>query len=111
SDGLAAPGAGLAANYRLAATGRDKKFGTRDDVATKLKAVVYDRARHSVTLFPRGRVVLTKALRLTLNAAGLKDDYGRPLDGDRDGVPGKDFVVLLTKRGISATQARRGFRL
>jgi hypothetical protein len=109
SDGIDAAGAGRATNYRVVAAGRDKKFGTKDDVATKLKSVVYDRARHLVTLSLRGRVVLTKTLRLTLRAAGLTDVDGRPLDGDGDGVPGRDFAVLLTKRGVSATRARRNF--
>jgi hypothetical protein len=93
--------AGQLANYRLVAAGRDRRFGTRDDVATRLKSARYDAATRTVTLTPRARLVLTKAQRLTILAAGLTDTLGRPIDGDRDGRPGGDAGATLTRQGVS----------
>jgi hypothetical protein len=95
---LRPPAAQVKANYRLAAAGRDRRFGTRDDVRIRLRSAVYNPAARSVTLIPAGRVILNRTLQLRLNASGLVDAFGRPLDGDRDGRAGGDFVVLINKR-------------
>ena len=91
------------ANYRLAAAGRDRRFGTRDDVKVRFRSVAYNSAARTVTMTPAGRLVLNKKFQLRLNAAGLIDLYGRPLDGNGDGRPGGDFVALITRRGATVT--------
>jgi hypothetical protein len=90
-------------NYRLAAAGRDRRFGTRDDVKVRFRSVVYNSAARTVTLTPAGSLVLNKTFQLRLNAAGLIDLYGRPLDGNGDGRPGGDYVALMTRRGVTVT--------
>jgi hypothetical protein len=89
------------ANYRLAAAGRDRRFGTRDDVKVRFRSVVYNAAARTVTLTPAGRLVLNKTFQLRLSAAGLIDVYGRPLDGNGDGFPGGDYVALIKRRSAS----------
>jgi hypothetical protein len=56
-----------------------------------------------VTLIPRGRrLARDRTLQLTVNASsafGVADALGRPLDGDRDGRVGGDFVTQATPPG------------
>jgi hypothetical protein len=90
-------------SYRLAWAGRDRRFGTRDDVKLPIRSVVYDAANWSVSLIPRDRIVLNKTIQLRVCASRLIDVYGRPLDGNRDGQPGGDFVALISKRAVTVT--------
>jgi hypothetical protein len=87
------------AKYRLTRPGRDKRFGTADDVAIALKRPVYDPTHRTITLKPRKRLVLTKLL-VELTASGLLDSTGTAVDGDRDGNPGGTFVAFFNKRGM-----------
>jgi hypothetical protein len=43
-------------------------------------------------------------MRLTVKGsiAGLLDLRGRPIDGDRDGKPGGDFVASVTRKAVTA---------
>src|SRR5262249_34155854 len=73
-------------NYRLAAAGKDKKFGTKDDVVTKLKSAAYDSHTRTVTLIPAARKLpQSPALQLRIKATGVVDAMGRPIDGNHDG--------------------------
>ena len=83
------------ANYRLAAAGRDKRFGTKDDKVTKLKKALYDAALDTITLSTRGKLSRVPAKMLTIYATNLLDSTGRRLDGDHDGEPGGDFAATL----------------
>ena len=56
---------------------------------------------NTVTLVTRSALVLNPPLKLTINAAGLLDSLGRPLDGNHDGQPGGNCVVTLSKSGAS----------
>ncbi|MDB5348917.1 MAG: hypothetical protein JWN86_164 [Planctomycetota bacterium] len=102
SGAIDAAAARLILNYRLVSAGRDKKFGTKDDIVTKLKSAGYNPTARTVTLTPKNRLVRGQAQRLTINAAGLIDASGRQLDGNRDGQPGGDYAAALTKRGVTA---------
>jgi hypothetical protein len=57
----------------------------------------YNAAAHTVTL----RVLQSRPLRLPVQlrivGSVLTDSLGRPLDGNRDGQPGSDFVTTLQK--------------
>ena len=74
-------------NYSIVSAEGNKKFGTRDDVVTRMRTATpsADAAgRYQLTtrkkLIPEG----TFSSRVT----GIKDTFGRLLDGDRDSNPG-----------------------
>ena len=94
-------------NYVLIAPGRDGRLGTRDDVRMPI-AASYDAATRVVTLVTRSRRGSFPADFLRIRSggeSGLTDTQGRPLDGDRDGLPGGDFRVRL-RRAHPATRRR-----
>jgi hypothetical protein len=105
SHDLDLPDAQKLANYRLATPGRDKRYGTKDDVVTRLASVSYDASTRTVTLKPKGRFGSGRGLRLTI--ANLRDRLGRPVDGDRDGTPGGEVALAVPKKGV-APAARAG---
>jgi hypothetical protein len=87
--------AGDAGRYRLVSAGRDKTFGTRDDKALRFKAVAFDRTTNRVILTLR-QLNLKQPVQLRVDggaSGGLTDLKGTPLDGDRDGQPGGDYVA------------------
>jgi len=44
---------------------------------------------------------LSQSDRIQIIAADLTDAYGRPLDGNDDGVPGGNYVAIVTKHGAT----------
>jgi Calx-beta domain len=93
------------ANYRLVSAGHDRKFGTRDDKVVRLRGATFTEVSRLITLTAAGRsLALGTAMRLTLNCSinGLLDLSGRPIDGDRDGLPGGDFVASVTRKTVTA---------
>ena len=67
----------------------------------------YNAAAHTVTLTPQKKLVLSPPLQLQINAAALTDTLGRPLDGKDNGLPGGNFVAMLSKGGVSIESAAR----
>ena len=61
----------------------------------RLRSAAYDPATGTVTLTPKGRLAPNQELQLTVRAAGLLDAAGRSIDGDGDGQPGGDSVIVL----------------
>ena len=87
--------------YTLAAAGKDKKFNTKDDVKYKITKAVYSPASHTLTI-SHTAIKLTADLQLTISGSGttgLKSTTGRLLDGNRDGTPGGDGVIMINKTG------------
>ena len=76
-------------NYSLVAAGKDKKFGTKDDVKTAFKTVTYDASRNVITLNTAKGVVPTGVMQFQVT--GLKDSHGRA-------VP--TFLASLSKTGV-----------
>ncbi|WP_406694092.1 hypothetical protein V5E97_23895 [Singulisphaera sp. Ch08] len=84
------------ANYSITAAGRDRKFGTRDDVVTRLTAVTYDPGTRTAILTPRNSTLALKPRpQFRVRSGGLLDSLRRPIDGNRDGSPGGDWVSIL----------------
>ena len=84
------------ANYHLAAPGKGKKSKAYSK-NIGLKSAVYGPIPGEVTLQLKGKLALTPPPQLRITASGMLDGTGRPLDGNRDGQPGGDYVALLTK--------------
>ncbi|MFI5453959.1 MAG: hypothetical protein ACHRXM_00755 [Isosphaerales bacterium] len=106
------------ANYALTLSGPDRKFGTRDDRRVSLRSArcreqfLSDAlgVRSTVTLTPAAPFRLSQLLQIRVNGQprrGLRDTSGRLLDGDRNGLPGGNFVTVLGGTGglVSASSA------
>lgn len=86
------------ADIALLSAGKDRKFGTRDDVATRFRSTKYDPASRTMTLSPRTPLGPSGTFRIRLN--GVADRLGRAIDSDGDGVAGGSFVTIAAKSGI-----------
>ncbi len=94
SDALNPTTPGLS-NYRLAAAGRDKIFGTKDDVYVFFKQAIYDSVAHTVTLVPKTALNLSTARQFTIYASGVLDARNHQING------GQNVVAMVTKNGIT----------
>jgi hypothetical protein len=105
-------------NYTLTRSGPDRKIGTRDDRRVSLRSARYREqilsgglgTRSTVTLTPAVPFQLSQPLEVRINGQlprGLRDTSGRLLDGDVNGIPGGDFVTVLsgTSSLVSASSA------
>jgi streptogramin lyase len=66
-------------HYLLAAPGRDRRFGTRDDRMIRIDSAAYDPATNTVTLSPNRRLDRHRPFQLTLR--GMTGVDGAPLAG------------------------------
>jgi hypothetical protein len=87
------------ADYWLVLPGRDRVFGTRDDRRIRFRTAAYPVAANTVKLAPSIRLTTRQAFKVVAVGSGSKrsvrDSYGRPIDGNRDGQPGGDFVTMF----------------
>ncbi len=86
-------------NYSIVSAGRDRKFGTRDDIVTRLRAASPGADGRTIQLSTLKKLVLSRPMQLRAN--GLKDTFGRLLDGDRDGNPGGIFAATIAKARLT----------
>ena len=92
--------------YKIALAGKDKKFGTKDDVVTQIKSVTCDAATKTVRLVPKTALASTLQYQLIVMAS-LTDKNRRPLDGNGDGKTGDNFSALLPfSRALAAARSR-----
>ncbi len=96
-----------AAGYWVVLPGRDHRFGTRDDRIVKFRKAVYEASSDMVKLAPGTRLAANSSLEIVVSGSASKphptDVWGRPIDGNKDGAPGGNFVATL---GPSPAQAR-----
>jgi hypothetical protein len=94
--------------YWLVLPGHDHRFGTKDDKIIKFRKAVYQASLDTVTLTPAARVSATSAVELVVSGSTTKphptDIWGRPIDGNKDGVPGGNFVLIV---GPAPPQVKR----
>ena len=88
-------------NYRLYSAGRDRKFGTKDDVVTALKSATFDSKKKLLTIRTKTALNLSQPLQLKIKNGGLKDSFGRSIDGDRNGTVGGELLATVTRGGVS----------
>jgi uncharacterized repeat protein (TIGR01451 family) len=81
--------------YSIWTAGPDKKLGTKDDLRIGIASAEYNAAASVVTLIPATTLNLKQPELLRITASLLRDAYGRPLDGNRDGVPGGNFSAVF----------------
>lgn len=95
---LNAASAANSAAYRLFLPGRDGVFGTRDDVGLPIAQVLYDAANFKVVIVPRTRVRQDQFVMIAVAGTGadaVRSLGGTPIDGDKNGVAGGDYVVIV----------------
>jgi cyclophilin family peptidyl-prolyl cis-trans isomerase len=102
SDALNATTASRLSNFQIiSSAGRDKRFGTKDDVLFKVASVKYNASTRTITIVPSGRLIVSATGLFTIRAIGLTDSLGRAIDGNRDGVAGGDLFAKLTKSAVN----------
>jgi hypothetical protein len=85
---------------RLVAAGKDKKFGTKDDVSLLQGSVTYDTTAHSLSLRLKN-IAFKPPLQFSIPNGTIHDTSGQALDGNRDGAPGGSFIVAFSGAGIT----------
>jgi type VI secretion system secreted protein VgrG len=78
-----------------------------------LRSASYDSVTRTVTLEPRRLLPLRRTFRLTVHgntATAVADRVGNLLDGDRDGRPGGDFTVTITRDLLRLPEQLRAHR-
>ncbi|QEH37901.1 CotH protein [Aquisphaera giovannonii] len=85
--------------YRLVQAGRDRKFGTKDDVVVRLRSATLDGSGTHVILAARKKLQANRKYQLQVSGSGataLTDAAGNALDGDGDALAGGDAVRRFT---------------
>ncbi len=91
------------ATYRLATAGSRGSFTAKNATVIKLASAVYQAAKNTVTLTPTKPFSMAKPVQLQVNGLaplGLKDSFGRLIDGDDNGQPGGNAVAILSRGGV-----------
>jgi hypothetical protein len=92
------------ATYRLAAPGKKGSFTAKNATVIKFKSASFNVATDTVTLIPKKPFTLSKPVQLVVYGvpqAGLQDTFGRFIDGNHDGQPGGNAVVILARGGAT----------
>ncbi len=90
--------------YHLDTPGKGGSYTARNAGIIKLNSAVYTVAKDTVALTPAKPFALTKPVQLLIYGAGttgLKDTYGRYIDGDHNGVAGGNAIAILSKAGAN----------
>jgi hypothetical protein len=82
-------------------SGKVKKSRTTYSKPVPLSSAIYNASAHTVTLIPKSKLNLAQPEQLRITASLLTDSLGRPIDGNHDGQPGGDYVVILSKGKVT----------
>lgn len=88
-------------SYTLYAPGKDGRFQTSDDIPLPILKSAYD-SSHKVLIITCKPYKFNSDVRLCVSGTGpgtLVDRYKRPIDGDQNGIPGGDAVLLIHRNG------------
>jgi hypothetical protein len=94
TESLDAAAAASLTHFQFFAAGRDKRFGTPDDVPLGMGTPLYDAAARTVTLRPTNRFATGRLVRLVVRDT-LLGAAQVPLDGNSDGTPGGDWIAEI----------------
>jgi hypothetical protein len=87
-------------NFHLFAIGRNGVVGSSNGRALALRSATYNLSTHTVTLIPEKSLASGLSFKVVVDgtsAHGVSDTTGRLIDGDSDGQPGGDFVVVFAR--------------
>lgn len=82
-------------NWDLREAGPDGVFGTADDVKYPLDVSIHDGGL-AVTVETRLSYLPEGTYRFRARSGGLADTFGKPLDGNGDGIGGDDYLTHFT---------------
>ncbi len=86
-------------NYQIVTMGGQGRSGNLVGHVIRINTASYDAATLTVTLFPAERLDLNNLYQLTVNGMspkGLTGATGVPLDGKGNGVPGTNYVRIIS---------------
>jgi Bacterial Ig domain len=89
--------------YRLALPGSNGSYTARNARVVLLKKPVYNATDYTVTLRPGRPFALTRKAELVIRGNppnALRDSQGNRIDGNHDGHPGGNAIVLLSSSGV-----------
>ncbi len=104
------------ANYRIVTLGGPGRGGSLHGHVTKVRKAVYSAESGAVTLYMAQRLDIHNLYRITINGSatsGLMSADGVPLDGAGDGIPGSNYVQLISRRTLAgrSSEAVRADRI
>jgi hypothetical protein len=89
--------------YHLATPGTGGSSSARNAGTIDLLSAVYDAAADTVTLTLKKPYSLSRPIKLTISGtppAGLRDSFGRLIDGADTGHPGTSAVAVIRRSGV-----------
>jgi hypothetical protein len=98
-------------NYHLFAVGRNGVVGSSKGRTLALRSATYNSSTHTVTLIPRKSLASGLAFKVVVDgtsAHGVSDTTGRLIDGNSDGQPGGDYVVVFARGKALSYRDRDG---
>jgi hypothetical protein len=84
--------------YRLITASKHGSFTAKNAGTIKLRSAAYQAASDTITLKPNTPFSLAKPTELIINGtppSGLRDTFGRLIDGDHNGKPGGNATAVL----------------
>ncbi len=105
SFGAPVTGAATPSNYHLAllTTKRVRGKIVTNNKPVTIKSVQYDSTADTVAVIPGKKIPAKMTAQLTVNASGILDASGQPIDGNHDGIPGGNLVIKIQK-GVATVQ-------
>ncbi len=105
SGAVQSAGADSISAYKLTIAGKRGSFTAKNAKPVKIKSALYSGGTiDSIAITPKKAFALTTPVQLRVSGVapfGLTDLFGRLIDGNHDGGPGGDAVVVLSKKGSS----------
>ena len=98
-------------NFHLFAIGRNGVVGSSKGRTLALRSATYNSSTHTVTLIPSkslGSGLSFKVVVDGTSAHGVSDTAGRLIDGNGDGEPGGDYVVVFARGKALSYRDRDG---
>ncbi len=95
------------ANYKVVKI-TTRKVGKKvitTETNMSLKSAVFESKTGQLTLTPTKRFALSGVYQLRIEGSKIFDNYGRAIDGDRNGTPGGQARYLLSRKGGTITSA------
>jgi RHS repeat-associated protein len=90
--------------YRLATPGKGGSYTAKNAGIIKLKSAVYSAPNDTVALTTSKPVTVTKPVQILVygtGPTGLKDTFGRQIDGADNGKAGSNAIAILAKNGVT----------